>query len=79
MMIRLNVITVPTFDWDGTRHIAYTVFEDTDGVLRTSSGWTLRDALDFFADAFGLRKDMLKVQRPFVPQEIHLRNAVEYM
>ena len=43
-MNELNVITVPALDWDGQWHTAFTVYSEADGILRTSSGWTLRDA-----------------------------------
>lgn len=69
MMNELNVIAVPAFDWDGSIHTAFTVYSDVDGVLRTSSGWTLKDALDFFAQGYGLQREFLKVKRPFRPQK----------
>lgn len=68
-MNELNVITVPALDWDGRWHTAFTVYSETDGVLRTSSGWTLKDALDFFAQNYGLKREFLKVKRPFKPQK----------
>ena len=68
-MNELNVITVPTFDWDGCWHTAFTVYSEADGVLRTSSGWTLKDALDFFAQNYGQKREFLKVKRPFKPQK----------
>jgi len=69
MMNELNVITVPTLDWDGRWHIAFTVYSEVDGVLQTSSGWTLKDALDFFARNYGARRKFLRVKRPFKPQK----------
>ena len=44
MMNELYVITVPACDWDGRSHTAFTVNGEAGGVLRTSSGWTLKDA-----------------------------------
>jgi len=69
MMNELNVITVPAFDWDGREHTAFTVYSEAHGVLRTSSGWTLKDALDFFAQNYGLKREFLKVIRPFKAQK----------
>ena len=69
MMNELNVITVPAFDWDGGLHTAFTVYSEADGVLRTSSGWTLKDALDFFARGYGQKRDCLRIKRPFKPQK----------
>lgn len=69
MMSELNVITVPAQDWDGSIHTAFTVYSEVDGVLQTSSGWTLKDALDFFARNYGARREFLKVKRPFKPQK----------
>lgn len=69
MMNELNVITVPALDWDGRWHTAFTVYSEVDGVLRTSSGWMLKDALDFFARNYGARGEFLRVKRPFKPQK----------
>lgn len=69
MMNKLNVITVPAIDWDGRVHTAFTVYSEADGVLRTSSGWTLKDALDSFARNYGPRRESLMVKRPFKPQK----------
>ena len=69
MMNELNVITVPAMDWDGQWHTAFTVYIEADGILRTSSGWTLKDALDFFAQYYGLKREFLRVKRPFKPQK----------
>lgn len=69
MMNKLNVITVPAIDWVGRVHTAFTVYSEADGVLRTSSGWTLKDALDFFARNYGPRRESLMVKRPFKPQK----------
>ena len=69
MMNELNVITVPAFDWDGREHTAFTVYSEANGVLRTSSGWTLKDALAFFARDYGLKREFLKVIRPFKAQK----------
>ena len=68
-MNKLNVITVPAQDWDGQWHTAFTVCSEADGVLQTSSGWTLKDALDFFARNYGARREFLRVKRPFKPQK----------
>lgn len=68
-MNELNVITVPALDWDGQWHTAFTVYSEVDGVLRTSSGWTLKDALDFFARNYGARREFLGVKRPFKSQK----------
>ena len=68
-MDELNVITVPAQDWDGSVHTAFTVYSVAGGVLRTSSGWTLKDALYFFARNYGLKREFLKVKRPFSSQK----------
>ena len=74
-MIELRVITVPAqeIDGSGASHTAYTVQDDSAGGLRASAGWTLRDAIDYFARDYGVQRDRLIVARPFVPQEIYLR------
>ena len=68
-MNELNVITVPAFEWNGSLHTAFTVYSDADGILRISSGWTLKDALDFFARNYGQKREFLRVKRPFKPQK----------
>lgn len=74
-MIELCVITVPAPDIDnpGGLHIAYMVYESSSGVLRASAGWTLRDAIEFFARDYCVRRGDVKIARPFVQQEIYLR------
>ena len=69
MMNELNVITVPALDWDGSIHTAFTVYNDADGAIRASSGWTLKDALQFFSRDYGMRRDSLRVKRPFKAQK----------
>ena len=78
-MERLRVITVPATDWDNKRHTAFTVYADSAGVLRASAGWTLRDAVDYYASEFGVRKDEICLARPFITQDKHLRRHVKRM
>ena len=73
----LNVITVPATDLDGGYHTAFTVFDDSAGDLRSSAGWTLRDAIEYYARRYGVEKDSIRIIRPFVPQEKHLRERGE--
>ena len=67
-MNELNVIAVPAVNWDGSIHTAFTVYSNSDGVLRASSGWTLKDALQFYAQDYGLEKSTIRVRRPFKRQ-----------
>ena len=76
-MVKLNVITVPSAEFDGTYHTAFTVYNGATGALRTSVGWTLRDAIAFYAREYEVEKSTIRLERPFVPQEIHLREHVE--
>ena len=48
-MERLKVITVPSTDLENPDrlHIAFTVYSESAGALRTSAGWTLKDAIEF--------------------------------
>ena len=48
-MERLSVITVPATDLEGNYHTAFTVFDDSAKDLRSSAGWTLRDAIEYYA------------------------------
>ena len=76
-MERLSVITVPATDLDGNYHTAFTVFDDSAKDLRSSAGWTLRDAIEYYARKYGVEKDSIRIIRPFVPQEKHLREREE--
>jgi hypothetical protein len=76
-VVKLNVITVPSSDFDGTYHTAFTVYNGAAGALRASAGWTLRDAIEFYAREYGAEKRTIGLIRPFVPQEMHLRGRVE--
>ena len=76
-MERLYVITVPATDLDGVYHTAFTVFDDSSEDLRTSAGWTLRDAIEYYSRKYGIEKGSIRLVRPFVPQEIHLRERGE--
>jgi len=74
-MIELRVITVPACEPDhsGREHIAYTVLDESTGTLRASAGWTLRDAIEYFARFYKVQRPDIIITRPFVPQEIYLR------
>jgi len=74
---RLSVITVPATDLEGNYHTAFTVFDDSAKDLRSSAGWTLRDAIEYYARKYGVEKDSIRIIRPFVPQEKHLRERGE--
>ena len=64
---------MPATDLDGNYHTAFTVFDDSAKDLRSSAGWTLRDAIEYYARKYGVEKDSIRIIRPFVPQEKHLR------
>ena len=76
-MERLSVITVPATDLDGNYHTAFTVFDDFSEGLRSSVGWTLRDAIEYYARRYRVDKGSIKLIRPFIPQEKHLRERGE--
>ncbi len=68
---------MPATDLDGNYHTAFTVFDDFSEDLRASAGWTLRDAIEYYARIYGVEKSAIKLGRPFVPQEKHLRERGE--
>ena len=76
-MVELHVITVPAFESDdnGKEHTAYTVHDEYDGCLRASAGWTLRDAIEYFASAYKVQRNDIVIARPFLPQEIYLQRC----
>ena len=76
-MERLRVITVPATDPDGNYHTAFTVFDDFVEDSRASAGWTLRDAIEYYARRYGVEKGAIRLIRPFFPQEKHLRERGE--
>ena len=68
---------MPATDLDGAFHTAFTVVDDSAKDLRSSAGWTLRDAIEYYARKYGVEKDSIRIIRPFVPQEKHLRERGE--
>ena len=68
---------MPATDLEGNYHTAFTVFDDSAKDLRSSAGWTLRDAIEYYARRYGVEKDSIRITRPFVPQEKHLREREE--
>ena len=81
LMERLKVITVPAIDLDNQDrlHTAFTVYSESAGALRASAGWTLKDAIEFYARDNGVFRDRIKLQRPFERQEDYLRRHGIYM
>ena len=80
-MERLKVITVPSTDLENpdVLHTAFTVYSESAGALRASAGWTLKDAIEFYARDNGVFRDRIKLQRPFERQEDYLRRHGIYM
>ena len=80
-MERLKVITVTAIDLDNPDrlHTAFTVYSESAGALRASAGWTLKDAIEFYARDNGVFRDCIKLQRPFERQENYLRRHGIYM
>ena len=72
-MERLKVITVPATDLDNPDrlHTAFTVYSESAG--RASAGWTLKDAIEFYARDNGILRERIRLQRPFERQEDYLR------
>ena len=67
--IYLNVKTVPAFDTEKLcPHTAYTVYLQQNGDLLSASGWTLQDAISFFADRYKLNRADIRLNRPFRKQ-----------
>ena len=67
--IYLNVKTVPAFDTEKLcEHTAYTVFLLKDSNMMYASGWTLRDAIDYFADRYSCNRADIRLKRPFARQ-----------
>ena len=58
-MERLRVRTVPATDLDGAYHTAFTVYDDSSLDLRASAGWTLRDAIEYYAREYGIELEII--------------------
>ena len=69
MKLVVNVKTVPAWDMCGMcNHTAYTVYAVKDNILTFCSGWTLKDAIESYANIYNLHRDSIVVQRPFKKQ-----------
>lgn len=67
--IFLNVKTVQTFDpVTLCPHRAYTVYLQTDDNLLFASGWTLQDAIGYFAHTYKCNRAAIRLKRPFRQQ-----------
>ena len=67
--IILNVKTVPAWDSDEMCfHTAYTVYAIINGMYTYSSGWTLKDAIEFYAQQYKFRREVVQIKRPFKKQ-----------
>jgi hypothetical protein len=67
--IILNVKTVPAWDSDEMCfHTAYTVYTIINGMYTYSSGWTLKDAIEFYAQQYKFRREVVQIKRPFKNQ-----------
>lgn len=68
-IIYLNVKAVPAFDTEKLcPHTAYTVYLQQGNNLLYASGWTLKDAIDFFADKYKYNRPDIRLKRPFRQQ-----------
>ena len=79
-METLKVITVPAPDLDnpGRLHVAYTVYSEAAGALRSSAGWTLKDAIEFYSRDNDIVRERIRLHRPFERQETYLRRHGVY-
>lgn len=69
--IYLNVNTVPAFDSETLMpHTAYNIYRYHEGKLTTAAGWTLKDAIEFYALKHNCAKENIRLKRPFKPQHI---------
>ena len=68
-LIFLNVKTVPAFDpIKLCPHTAYTVYQHKDNGLQFASGWTLQDAIEYFAYTYKCNRADIRLKRPFKQQ-----------
>lgn len=79
-METLMVKTVPARDLDNPDklHTAYTVYKEVTGSLRVSSGWMLKDAIEYYVRDYGLAREDIRLHRPFERQEDYLRRHGMY-
>lgn len=73
MELNLNVKTGQTFEpTTFCPHTAYTVYLNLEGNLLAASAWTLKDAIDLFAQTYKFNRSRIKIQRPFHPQTLQI-------
>ena len=77
--LKVILVPAPNLDVPGEIHTAYTVLGDAAGMLRSSAGWTLKDAIELYARDNGVLRDRIRLQRPFERQEDYLRRHGIYM
>ncbi len=67
--VRLRVQTVPASDpVTHQEHTAYNVIYQDGERMLLAPGWTLRDAIETFCEWFHVERELICIQRPFVPQ-----------
>ena len=71
-IIYLNVKKVPAFDTEKMMyHTAYTVFSTDGNALSGASGWTLKDAINFYRKQYGIGNQItIRLRRPFRSQQL---------
>ena len=75
--IILNVKTVPAWDSDEMCfHTAYTVYTIINGMYTYSSGWTLKDAIEFYAQQYNCCREAVRIKRPFKKQLIKINSQI---
>ena len=75
--IILNVKTVPAWDSDEMCfHTAYTVYTIINGMYTYRSGWTLKDAIEFYAQQYNCSREAVRIKRPFKKQIIKINSQI---
>ena len=69
--VRLRVLTVPALDpVTYQEHTTFCVSTEIGGKQQHAPGWTLRDAIDNYCDWFKVDRNLIVLERPFLPQRV---------
>ena len=69
--VRLKVLTVPALDpVTYQEHTTFCVCTEEGGQFQHAPGWTLRDAIDNYCNWFKADRNLIILERPFLPQRV---------
>lgn len=76
--LMVKTVSARSLDNPDKLHTAYAVYKEVSGSLRVSSGWTLKDAIEYYVRDYGIAREDIRLRRPFERQEDYLRRHGVY-